>query len=410
MSYNFSKYPKEITAKYDVTKKLGHGAYGTVFNIIEKSTKKRMAAKRVDDVFNTTTDARRALREISIMRLCKHPNVVVLKEVYALPDEDSFQNLWVIMEYGGYDLGKIIKHSRKLAGWSELHVRFISWQILAGLNYLHSANIAHRDLKPSNILVTEENHVSLIDFGLARQLTAMGDGKKGATNKDEYAKPQNKNLAMSRKLTQHVVTRWYRPPELILMQTDYTAAVDVWSFGCIFGELVKTLDPSGRVGPLFPGRTSYPLSRDRGRHQNLAVELAKETHQMSQIFKLIGTPTSDEIAKIARTDIRDALMKRPSLPAQKFSAAFNKVPAAAIEILMQSLKFDPEKRSTVGSMMKNPWFKDVVQRKATFGASTTMKFPFEDVPRLANRAEEKLRLRKLICKEIKIIRGDTKST
>ena len=155
----------------------------------------------------------------------------------------------VIMEYGGYDLGKIIKHSRKLAGWSELHVRFISWQILAGLNYLHSANIAHRvrhggrgydskqyltvptwldlsaltvttyasdllpaallyaqDLKPSSILVTEDNHVSLIDFGLARQLTAMGDGKKGATNKDEYAKPQNKNLAMSRKLTQHVVS------------------------------------------------------------------------------------------------------------------------------------------------------------------------------------------------------------
>merc|ERR1711934_1119079 len=131
------------------------------------------------------------------------------------------------------------------------------------------------------------------DFGLARQLTAMG--KKTAA--EEYAKPQN-NLAMSRKLTQHVVTRWYRPPELILMQTDYTAAVDVWSFGCIFGELVKTLDPSARVGPLFPGRTSYPLSRDRGRHQNLAVELAKETHQMSQIFKLIGTPSKAEIAKI----------------------------------------------------------------------------------------------------------------
>lgn len=403
MSYNFSKYPKEITAKYDVTKKLGHGAYGTVFNIIEKKTKKRMAAKRVDDVFNTTTDARRALREISIMRLCKHPNVVVLKEVYALPDEDTFQNLWVIMEYGGYDLGKIIKHSRKLAGWSELHVRFISWQILAGLNYLHSANIAHRDLKPSNILVTEENHVSLIDFGLARQLTAMG--KKTAA--EEYAKPQN-NLAMSRKLTQHVVTRWYRPPELILMQTDYTAAVDVWSFGCIFGELVKTLDPSARVGPLFPGRTSYPLSRDRGRHQNLAVELAKETHQMSQIFKLIGTPSKAEIAKITRTDIRDALMKRPSLPAQKFPAVFGgKVPAPAIEILIQSLKFDPDTRATVGAMMLNPWFKDVVQKKATFKAPT-MKFPFEGIPRLANRAEEKLRLRKLICKEIQIIRDGTK--
>merc|ERR1712151_1455926 len=152
------------------------------------------------------------------------------------------------MDYGGCDLSKIIKHSARLAGWRALHVRFITWQILAGLNYLHSANIAHRDLKPSNILVTEDNHVSLIDFGLARQLSAMS---KGSAHDDE--KPKS-SLAMSRKLTQHVVTRWYRPPELILMQTDYTAAVDVWSFGCIFGELVKTLDPSGRVGPLFPGR------------------------------------------------------------------------------------------------------------------------------------------------------------
>merc|ERR1712196_282743 len=140
-------------------------------------------------------------------------------------------------------------------------------------------------------------------------------------------------------------------------------------------------------------------SRDRGRHQDLVKELAKETHQMSQIFKLIGTPSKAEIAKITREDIRAALNARPSLPAQKFSAVFGggKIPAAAIDILVQSLKFDPDTRATVGQMMVNPWFKDVVQKKSTFKAPT-MKFPFEGIPRLANRAEEKLRLRKLICK------------
>lgn len=361
-----------------------------------------MAIKRVEEVFSTTTDARRALREISIMRLCKHPNIVVLKDVYALPNAREFKNLWVIMDYGGYDLGKIIKHCKSLAGWSALHVRFISWQILAGLAYLHSANIAHRDLKPSNILVTEENHVSLIDFGLARQLRAPDADKPDEDKKD----PAHSTKAMQRKLTQHVVTRWYRPPELILLQGQYTAAVDVWSFGCIFGELIKTLDTTQMPGPLFPGRSSFPSSKDHYKHQELTVELEKETHQLNQIFDLIGTPEPDELEKIIRKDIRAVLKKRPTVPAKDLTKVFSKAPAAAIKILEGSLKFDQQKRAPVKKLMNDSWFKDVVDRKKVFDAGE-MKFPFEDIPRLPSRTEEKHRLRQLIVKEIGIIRASS---
>lgn len=400
MSYNFERHPDAILAKYKVTKKLGRGAYGTVFNAIDKVSDKRMAIKRVEEVFSTTTDARRALREISIMRLCKHPNIVVLKEVHALPDAETFQNLWVVMEYGGYDLGKIIKHCRSLAGWSALHVRFISWQILAGLNYLHSANIAHRDLKPSNILVTEDNHVSLIDFGLARQLRALDAEAPSEDKKD----PTKSTTAMARKLTQHVVTRWYRPPELILLQGQYSPAVDVWSFGCIFGELVKTLNTSQRGGPLFPGRSSFPSSKDHYKTQDLKNELSKSSHQLTQIFNMIGTPAKDEIAKIKRTDIRQVLSERSVIEPKDLSKVFLKAPAPAVQILGESLKFDPEKRSLVSKLLVNPWFKDVVDRKKMFKASSKMRFPFEDIPRLPSRHEEKDRLRKLIIKEIALVR------
>jgi mitogen-activated protein kinase 1/3 len=283
---------------------------------------------------------------------------------------------------------------------SALHVRFISWQILAGLNYLHSANIAHRDLKPSNILVTEDNHVSLIDFGLARQLRAL-DAEAPTEDKKDSMKS---TTAMARKLTQHVVTRWYRPPELILLQGQYSPAVDVWSFGCIFGELVKTLNTSQRGGPLFPGRSSFPSSKDHYKTQDLKNELSKSSHQLTQIFNMIGSPSKSEIAKIKRGDIRQVLLERPVIEPKDLSKVFAKAPAPAVQILGESLKFDPEKRSPVSKLLVNPWFKDVVDRKKMFKASSKMKFPFEDIPRLPSRHEEKDRLRKLIIKEIALVR------
>merc|ERR1712196_477861 len=103
-----------------------------------------------------------------------------------------------------------------LEGWSSLHVKYITNQILIALQYLHAANIAHRDLKPSNILVTEDNHVTLIDFGLARQL------QRQYTDDDLALHALPPPNSLSRHLTQHVVTRWYRAPELMLLQNQYS--------------------------------------------------------------------------------------------------------------------------------------------------------------------------------------------
>lgn len=414
MALYFHDIPKIIATKYAITKRLGKGSYGTVYNGIDKRTQKRFAIKRVESVFATTTDARRSLREISIMRLCKHPNIVKLIDVYAVPDTRTFSNLWVVMDYGGYDLGKFIKLSPTLKGWSEHHVRFISWQILAALNYLHSANIAHRDLKPTNILVTQDNHVSLIDFGLARQLRPLDaavpavDQPQPAGTLKSLAPP--KPAVLSRQLTQHVVTRWYRPPELILLQAQYTAAVDVWSFGCIFGELLQSLDNTRAYGPLFPGRTSYPLSRDRAsRKLNLSTELAKEGHQLTQIFKVIGTPTLKECEQITDPDIRKALMTRKALPRTDFNKKFFRAPAPAVQIIDGMLRFDPAKRVRVSQLLVHPYFKEVVYPKRMYKAKE-MAFPFEDAARAKTIDGEKLRLRRLIVKEVAIIRKEALAT
>ena len=102
-------------------------------------------------------------------------------------------------------------------------VQYFLYQILRGLKYIHSANVLHRDLKPSNLLLNANCDLKICDFGLAR-----------TTSETDF-------------MTEYVVTRWYRAPELLLNSSEYTAAIDVWSVGCIFMELMDRK-------PLFPGR------------------------------------------------------------------------------------------------------------------------------------------------------------
>ena len=173
----------------------------------------------------------------------------------------------ILQEYGGWDLSKVLKTYKKIAGWCDKHVKSIIYQMLCGLLYMQvglltfipvqSANIVHRDLKPSNVLVDSKCNVKLIDYGLARQmcpqtrkvaLSTVGvpfyfnsslpptmlsflhiSLQVDATDTEWDSGPKGTD----RQLTQHVVTRWYRAPELILMQSQYDGAIDVWSVGCI---------------------------------------------------------------------------------------------------------------------------------------------------------------------------------
>ena len=106
---------------------------------------------------------------------------------------------------------------------------------------------------------------------------------------------KNVKPVLERQLTQHVVTRWYRAPELILMQEYYNAEIDMWAIGCIFSELLQTLEPGIRSQPLFPGRSCFPLSAkkaERANNDQLEEEFRAETHQLMKIFEVIGTPTA----------------------------------------------------------------------------------------------------------------------
>jgi serine/threonine protein kinase len=188
---------------------LGEGAYGVVYKAIDMLTNRAVALKKIrieieDEGIPTT-----ALREIVLLRQLEHPNVVKLENVVMDP-----ARLYLVFELVDTDLKKYMD-SNKAPLAPEL-VQSYTLQILEGLAYCHSMGVMHRDLKPQNILVTRDGGLKIADFGLARAFT-----------------PQH------RPLTVEVVTRWYRAPEILLGCNTYSAAVDVWSVGCIVVEMAN---------------------------------------------------------------------------------------------------------------------------------------------------------------------------
>lgn len=146
--------------------------------------------------------------------------VVAIRDIIPPPERAVFNDVYIAYELMDTDLHQIIRSNQAL---SEEHCQYFLYQILRGLKYIHSANVLHRDLKPSNLLLNANCDLKICDFGLAR-----------VTSETDF-------------MTEYVVTRWYRAPELLLNSSDYTAAIDVWSVGCIFMELMDRK-------PLFPGR------------------------------------------------------------------------------------------------------------------------------------------------------------
>lgn len=133
----------------------------------------------------------------------------------------------------------------------DVHRRFIIYQTLRALKYLHSADIVHRDLKPSNLLINRDCHCKLADFGLARWLKA----------------PENESPILS----DYVATRWYRAPEILLGSPKYNLAIDMWAVGCILAELYLNR-------PLFPGTSTL--------------------NQLSRIIEITGKPSHDDLAEV----------------------------------------------------------------------------------------------------------------
>ena len=253
---------------YQIDREIGNGVSSRVFSAINIDTGEKVAIKKIKNFLENKHESLRILREILLLRQLKHPNIINLKEI-AFEDEDP-KNLSLVLEYLPADIKKIFRSSLIL---SKSNIKNIIFQILLGLHYLQQSNVLHRDLKPENVLITDDlTKVKLCDFGLARAVDLEGKEDKeddSAMKAEEDIKASHTNPHMAKvNLTAHVSTRWYRAPELSILERKYSNAIDIWSVGCIMGELMTMTEQWTERKPLFPGKACYPLSPPKSADMN----------------------------------------------------------------------------------------------------------------------------------------------
>ncbi|XP_032704142.1 mitogen-activated protein kinase 15 isoform X3 [Lontra canadensis] len=264
-----------VAQRYLLKRRLGKGAYGIVWKAVDRRTGEVVAIKKIFDAFRDKTDAQRTFREITLLQeLGDHPNIIRLLDVIRAEND---RDIYLVFESMDTDLNAVICKGRLL---KDTHKRYIIYQLLRATKFIHSGHVIHRDQKPSNILLDSSCSVKLCDFGLARSLGGLPEGPEGQA------------------LTDYVATRWYRAPEVLLASRWYTPGVDMWSLGCILGEMLR-----GR--PLFPGTSTL--------------------HQLELILETIPPPSKED------------------------------TPPEALDLLRGLLVFAPDKRLSAAQALQHPY-------------------------------------------------------
>lgn len=319
-----------VDRKYQFIREMGQGAYGVVCAAKDTNSDEQVAIKKVCRIFEKTILAKRALREVKLLKFFNgHENITSVLDMDIVNLQD-FNELYLVQELMEADLHQIIRSGQRL---TDAHFQYFVYQICRGLKYIHSANVLHRDLKPGNLLVNADCELKICDFGLARG----------------YSENAEHNVGF---MTEYVATRWYRAPEIMLSFQSYTKAIDMWSVGCIFAEML-----GGR--PLFKGRDYVD--------------------QLNQILGILGTPDEETLCRVGSDRAQVYIRSLPRMPKIPFENLYPNANPTAIDLLNKLLEFDPSKRMTVEEALNHPYLSAYHDEDDEPVHSSTFDFSFEVV-------------------------------
>ncbi|KAI1429501.1 kinase-like protein [Xylaria sp. FL1777] len=304
---------------YELLGKLGEGTFGEVHKARSRRTGALVALKKIimhneKDGFPIT-----ALREIKLLKLLSHKNVLRLEDMAVehhskMIDKRKRPIIYMATPYMDHDLSGLLDNPS--VTFTVPQIKCYLLQLLQGLRYLHENKILHRDMKAANLLISNKGILQIADFGLARHYdgNVPQAGKGGGEGKREY--------------TSLVVTRWYRPPELLLHLKRYTTAIDMWGVGCVFGEML--------VGkPILAGES--------------------DSHQLEIIFDLVGSPTEDNMPGWKQLPGAESLTPRPR--PGSLSSKFREHGTPAVSLLKELLKLDWRARINAIDALEHAYFK-----------------------------------------------------
>ena len=348
-----------IYEKFEIIQKLGMGAYGVVWKAKKRSSGEVVALKKVFDAFHNKTDAQRTYREVMILQGLKgHSNITQLIGIIRAKNN---KDIYMVFKYMKADLHAVIK-SKLL---KEIHFKYVIYQTLKGLKFIHSGEIIHRDLKPSNILIDESCKIQIADFGLARSIS------------------KENGLSEEPILTEYIATRWYRAPEIVLGSQKYTKAVDVWSVGCILGEMFH-----GKA--IFPGKSTL--------------------NQVELILRLIGVPGDEDLESM---DCQTAWNIIKGMNVKKFrdwDRFFNNYSQEGLHFIKCCLQFNPQKRYTIDQLLSHPYLKEFKDSEPETTLSKPILLKIDDSTKL-NIKDYRDALYKDLCvkKKLNVIKSLKKS-
>ncbi|KAI9923186.1 hypothetical protein PsorP6_000331 [Peronosclerospora sorghi] len=296
--------PFTIPRHYQLIKVCGRGAYGIVIAATNLRTGGNVAIKKVIDCIWHPHQLKQILRECRLIRHMAHENVLSLLDLIPPPSYTDFRDVYMTVDLMEMDLHRIIYSKEVLR---DDHIRYFLYQMLSGLHHMHRAGVLHRDLKPSNLLINSDCQLKICDLGLARSKEADDVG-----------------------MTEYVVTRWYRAPELLL-GSAYGEGVDLWAAGCIFAEML------GRK-PLFPGETYV--------------------HQLQLIMNVLGVPEEHSFKEnplANKLKGRQLLSRTQAVAGIDTSTLFPNANPEGLDLLWKMLVFDVDKRISVEEALRHPY-------------------------------------------------------
>ena len=350
-----------VLHQFDICHKVGQGAYGIVWKAVHRKHGRTVALKKCFDAFRCDVDAQRTFREVMYLRALScgyandgdedeekkdvavyqgHPNIVKLISIIRA---DNDRDLYITFEYSETDLSHVIKARIleplvRIVVWGGFidpryqlcmmhltlctlfahrqHIQYIIYQLLKALKFLHSAALLHRDIKPSNILVDSSCAIKLCDFGLCRSIAI---------------EEQQRHLQENIVLTDYIATRWYRPPEVLVGSRRYNAGIDLWSVGCILGEMF-------RGSPLLPG--------------------ASTLGQIEMIFEMTGNPHSKDVKSWQSPYAPAILAKVQPKRRVKLDEMCKNLPRDAKHLMKELFKLDPTKRGSAALALEHEYLAD----------------------------------------------------
>jgi len=294
-------YKQLKNERYEVVRQIGSGSHSIVWEAKNKLTGERVAIKEMVNLFDSQL-AKRTYSEIKLLKHFRgHPNVVEVKDFFVEKDNNHFDSAFMVLELMSQDLSQLLKSNQQI---NDEHIKLFVYQILCALKAVHSAGVIHRDLKPQNILINADLEVKLCDFGTGR------------SDVNELALTHLKEVA----------TPYYRAPEGILNQQNYSKSVDLWALGCVLAEMVTR-------EPFFPCLNNKAL--------------------LSMIVSIFGSPSVEELNKFSESKYKQYISQGNYKP-QPLERYLPTASPQVIDLLKRLFVFDPDKRITAPQALAHP--------------------------------------------------------